>query len=624
MKKIISLLLVISIVFTLAIPAMANAEVSEQKTPIVFVNGVGQSWTYQLDENGSKSIECNGETYTYSAVNNLINFTTDTGAGKFWLNYFAKSPAKAFNAIKVVCQLVITLFTGKYALNAKNVATLIDDLLYQNIKDENGKLPEEMFTPCYKCPISELPYDKNNSMCGKTRFYRCIPCEDILSEYGEENAFWYCYSPWSRITDISDGLDDFIENTVLSYFPNADKVVLVPMSMGAAVTSQYLYDYGYKNRIEKVVSIVGCWQGSDILADLIEQKWCDNSAELFYTGWDELLDDVFAGNIINLMFRFGKKANLTKLVNTVFGAVCDEVVLKSSAMLSLISPERYPAIKEKYLSRKGYEDVLKETDKYHVIQTNLRKTMSDLEANGTQFYFISGYGLGYGEGYSTFGNCENYSIMKFLYSAGRVNSDEIIDIESTCPGAVSVTRGTSFSEDYIANKDSDFISPDKSVDINGAWYKDHCFLFNKQIHQLDHDNTALRLAFDIATGKVTQSGEDCAYPRFNESRCAKGWKETIAALQKYIEDNESVADKAQDVALAKEELAKATAVYSSNVNNRASDDATMAEVNAALKKLMGEEETEKKEAFTVKIGEKLLDPFCNFLYKTFGARGLAG
>ena len=196
-KKLVSLILVFTLLFSACIPALAgNAEsditpvispattTQEEKTPIVFVNGIGQSWTYQLSEDGEKQIECNGETYKYISVSNLFNFTSGSSAGKFWLKYFFSSPKKALNALKSAFQLLVTLFTPKYALKEDNVRELVDDLLYQNIRGEDEKLPSELFTPCYNCPVSELPYDENNSMCGRTRFFRCIPCEDILKEYG--------------------------------------------------------------------------------------------------------------------------------------------------------------------------------------------------------------------------------------------------------------------------------------------------------------------------------------------------------------------------------------------------------------------------------------------------------
>ena len=63
-------------------------------------------------------------------------------------------------------------------------------------------------------------------------------------------------------------------------------VVLVPMSMGASVVTAYMdaYPTVEENHIRRVVSIVGAWDGSDVVADLLTQQYCDNSADLFYNG----------------------------------------------------------------------------------------------------------------------------------------------------------------------------------------------------------------------------------------------------------------------------------------------------------------------------------------------------
>ena len=47
------------------------------------------------------------------------------------------------------------------------------------------------------------------------------------------------------------------------------------MSMGASVVSAYLHDYGTKGRVDKVVSIVGAWEGSNVIADLIDLAYAE-------------------------------------------------------------------------------------------------------------------------------------------------------------------------------------------------------------------------------------------------------------------------------------------------------------------------------------------------------------
>ena len=66
--------------------------------------------------------------------------------------------------------------------------------------------------------------------------------------------------------------------------------------MGASVVSAYLYNYPdvADNHVRRVVSIVGCWQGSDIIYDLVTQNYVENSADLFY---NDATFDIQYGNV---------------------------------------------------------------------------------------------------------------------------------------------------------------------------------------------------------------------------------------------------------------------------------------------------------------------------------------
>ncbi len=688
MKKFLSVFLSFVLAFMVIVPAAfaadkdasqiyANSveealEKSGNQYPIVFVTGIGQTFSYYLDENSTKTMYLHGEPHNFSTMANLFMLDTEVidiiseifeGIGdktataddviralkqvknnKILQNSFGTLDG-GVNFVKVLNQLIVSLATGDYCVNYDDLCTLAKGILHDNIIDENGKLPEYILTSTYQCPVSEFdmaPDGTEAGSYGKGRFYRDIPCKEILAGIGEENVFCYNYASFGSLTKIADGLDNLINNVILGedgYFPDADKVVLIPMSMGAAMVSQYLYNCeqaGKDPHVAKVVSIVGCWNGSDIMADLIEKKYAENSAEQFYTKWPVITgNDQTTGTILNNVWRLFHHDTLSTLVTDVLSAICDELILKSPSMLALIPSDRYDAIRDEYLTRPGYENVLKELDTYHQVQLGLKDRMEKFNKEyGMEFYFISGYGLNLGGGFETYDSSgDNYSFFGFLNSANKVNSDEIIPIQSTAPGTSWVKVGEKFSDEYIAaaktNGTDKYIDTfSQSIDLSTCYYPDHAWTFYQQVHQLDDNNTALTLAFKIATGEIT-SVNDCpdTYPQFNDSRNTAAFLGDLDWIKtNIIENKEGNPNAAALLDEAKALADKGDAILSSTINNRDAEEAYADELEAfrdyASKVLKGETPDEEEEqSFWDKNGDGILSGINSFMYKVFGYNG---
>ena len=687
MKKFLAVFLSLVLALSALVPAVVAAEddsvmltansaeealkLSGDEYPIVFVTGIGQTFSYYVDDASEDVMYLNGKAYNYSTMANLFMLDTevfsiigdlfsDIGDGeatcddvirvlkqvrnnKILQNSFG-SVEGAANFVKVLNQLIFSLSTGIYSIDYNELCKLAKGILRDNIIDENGKLPEYIVSSVRECPISEYDVNPDGTEAGsfgKGRFYRDIPCREILSEIGEDKVFCYNYPAFGNLTNIAEGLDHLINDVILGkdgYFPDAEKVVLIPMSMGAAMVSQYLYNCeqaGKDPHVARVVSIVGCWNGSDIMADLIERKYVENSAELFYTKWPVITgNDTTTGVILNNIWRLFHHDTLTRLITDVLGAICDELVLKSPSMLALIPSDRYDAIRDKYLTRPGYEKVLEQLDTYHKVQLGLKDRMEKLNKDyGMEFYFISGYGLNLGGGFETYDSSgDNYSFFGFLNSSNKVNSDEIIPIQSTAPGTSWVKVGEKFSDDYLANAEKNgtakYIDPfSQSIDLSTSYYPDHTWTFYQQVHQLDDNNTALTLAFKIASGEIN-SVNDCpdTYPQFNDSRNIAAFQGDLDWVKKNIIANEEgnpAADslKAEATALVE----KGEAILASTINHRDEEEAYAKELEAfrdyASKVLKGETPDAEPEESTDKTAEALTK-FDSIMYKIFGYYGL--
>ena len=278
------------------------------------------------------------------------------------------------------------------------------------------------------------------------------------------------------------------------------------------------------------------------------------------------------------------------MINDLLLILRDEWILKTPTLLALIPSDRYENIREEYLTRPGYEYVLEELDEYHYIQTTVKDRMVSMhEKYGTDFYFIAGYDLGLGEG------SDDFWYFKFLNSANKVNSDEVINIESTTLGAESVPAHSEFPEEYtVSVTNKKYISPENNVDLSTALFPERCWLFEGQCHDLKWNNTAIRLAIDIAEGKI-----DCVndapdvYPQFNSARDISDIENDISDLRVYVNNYERHNILGRNVSCEKG--------FENPFNDKIDD---------------GEDESALKYSENVKAGEVLLAEYKELKYET--------
>ncbi|HHU84455.1 MAG TPA: alpha/beta hydrolase [Clostridiales bacterium] len=627
MKKFISLALSVALVITgLCIPTTASAEdpvddpdsnlesvfAEGENSLIVFVTGIGQSWSYLFDE---KYLEEDAfETGTLQDYENYSKLLAKKDFIDDW-NLFAINFGRTMenkdtrNAlIKLIGSLLLSLFTRKNTAKDETIAQVIEGLFENNLIDDNGDTPANVVTPRYTMPISEYPPCEDGSEnLGKGHFYGSIPCRDIAREALGENYedYLYCFNyPAFSYPDknISD-LHEYIETILANNKVGAEDIVLVPMSMGASVVSGYLYQYPTKaeNHVRRVVSVVGCWEGSKLITDLLTLQYADNSADLFYNG---IIGDLVGapwGYLVNWVLRLFSKTSLRDFIDQALAILGDKLLLNTPSLLCLIPPEDYDTIRP--LIKK--EKVVALTDKYYEAQSTLQPRLAALDEQNIPVYFISGYGFAYGEITS------DYHVFGFMKHAATINSDEIIDISSTAPGTSFVSPNEQF-EDGIR------LSPDKTIDAGTAYYPDHCWYFYKQKHELEQNNTALKLAIELALGNITSvadcdSEDDALYfPQFNGARNLK--ELTRDYLPTYLEWAQSHTPTDTQQALYEEVLA----MMDNTANNYEEDNVLIDEFYDMLVEIgLKAPRTAKKES----LFEKFMRQTNDLIASTTGSKG---
>ena len=592
-KKILAVILAAIMVFSVSGIAMSVS--AKDVTPVVFIPGIGQSQTYKYDDEGNVIADWN-----------LLHPNTDFASYsiKDWMTF-----------VKFIGEFVVSLSLQRDVIQQSTINNLFKVLFSDHLRDESGEFINNVDTANYLNSIAK--YDEE----ARSIFDKRIPCQALVDEIGEENVYSYNYSVFSNTDKNARGLNDYIENVVLPQ-TGASKVILVPMSMGATVVNNYMNLYPDAGRIEKVISIVGCWNGSDVFADLMMADFDENAPDLVYTEAINTigLGDEYLGFIINIAARILPKQEVDYILEGAIQGFVETLILTNTSFISLCPWERYDAFAEKYLSTPEMADVKAQTDSYALAQKNLKERMLYQENTyGTEFYFISGYNMAFGD--------SDYGFFHYFESFDETNSDEVIQISSTAPGTSFVPAGTSYSEEYKKDP-AHHVSPDGSVDTSTCYYEDTTWYFAGQKHELTDNNTALGLAFKIAFNEIKSvKDQPEVYPQFNESR-------DIRKLNRdYLPDAKDVLKNASLDAGSKAKLEKAVndaeAMIARTINNREADDAiikalydTLVEINGVYNiysdRYLPEQEDKVMTAVTV-----VLEVISKALLGIFGEKGFA-
>ncbi len=620
MKKIISIVLCVAmLVSTLAVAGASSvfatevddmsqlAEIVESEgkkhTPVVFLPGIGQSETYAYDDNGDIISHWN-----------LIGVNLDLG-----------SADNILTLVKAAGPIILTLLAGKNMVSSDALAELVNMLFGFCKLDKNGKPPANVETPVYRTSLAnyETMYGEKGKE-GKEIFLKRIPCQELIDIIGEENVYCYNYSAFSYTLAEADGLNDFIKNVVQKE-TGAEKVILVPMSMGATVTSAYLSKYASEQDVEKVISIVGAWNGSDVFADLLELKYTKNAPDLLYNGIiADLVGDPY-GNLVNIALRLFPKAVLREIIDQALSAIVENLICTTTSFFSLVPYDRYDAIAKKYLTADHMKAIKLETDEYHQIQGDVQKTLYNCrDKYGMEFYFICGYGMGFGE------ETSDFAFFQFFESAETTNSDEIIQISSTGVGTTAATAGTQLplsgatTGSNCKDKTHNHVSPDNSIDVSTSYFPETTWCFYRQTHELTWNDTALELCYAIVFDEVKSVHDTPKYPQFNDSRDVKDLKRDHLPNAKALlaGEVEGFALTAEQAEVLSRLVANAEAVLENTINNREADDRVIEALYNYLVEI-GYYDAPSEPSLGDTILDKILSALNELIYNFVGPKGFS-
>ncbi len=523
MKKLISILLVFSLVFS-SMALIANAE--EVKTecqgnceicPSIVVPGIGQSNVWILDENGDYLLDDDGERVSaFPAYFDITSIIT-----------------------KVIAPALLTLVMQKDIGLSSALCNVVRDAFAVNACDETGKNTGNFEVEKYLYSVAEC------SEYEKKQIYNNVPLQAYADQVGEDHLYYFAYNSFGNNIDIVNELYDYIQ--MVKEETGHDKVNIVPISMGGSIANG-LFDYhpDVMDDIQKVVYIVPALNGSTIVGDLYTKNFTFFDTEFLYNGFLESLMDEEDARMIEVIARILPDEVLDGALHNVANCLVEEVAANITALWGLCPKEYYPEASKALLADKP--EIKKQTDKFYQAQLNSNKNIQTLIDKGAEVFNIVDYDV---------------PLYQIGGSWNDDNGDGVIHLSSTSMGAKSAIVGETLGKDYkqantsknCSDPTHNHISPDNVVDASVGLLPDTTFYFDGQNHEKTARNDIIiSLATRIlATDDIHDVYSTPDYPQFNGSRDTRGLKNNYIPAAKAVDTSTLSPEVAKELTTAIEE-----------------------------------------------------------------------
>lgn len=472
MKKFISILLALAMVFSLASIAFAKGT---SVTPVIIVRGMGEN-LYLENEDGSKKQV----------------FAPDTqdivGA-----------------AAQFVPALITSMALDDYS-SLNSSMTKLKDLFTPIACDDNGN-PVNNITVDYS-PKNLTYYTDKEGSEWKIAY-------SVADKIGAENTYFFTYV-WTRSPlEIAKDLNAYIKNVKAE--TGAKKVSLVACSMGGTITMSYLEKYG-TGSIKNVVLASTAFLGTDIVGKLFSKDVDITLGDLL-----DYFGAFFGHDTIQNIFQIVKKtleqsgtaaeadAFFDELADNLIDALYSDVFMDTFVTMPgmwCLVPEKYYDACKKALFPDGNVPKFIETDvDYYMsnVQSKAADIIYDAEDNGVNFYITASY------------RCPGVPV----YSDNEKYSDNLIDLEYASGNATVAEYGKKVdtvknSLKVCKNKDHNHVSPDGAADASTCILPEQTWILRNIGHmryEYGKDTCALLVWLATSNKKVSVHTDE-KYPQF--------------------------------------------------------------------------------------------------------------
>lgn len=420
--------------------------------PTIVVPGIGQSKSFEVDENGNR-------------IKSAWPISFDTESVKKKLIF----PALRMMILRHDCGFTKAL--GREIGNAlETVSCNHDGTPKRNIK-----------VVSYEYPLSECTSDE------KRFIYKMVPIQRISDVIGENHTFYFSYNIFGQLTKTVEELDKFVE--MVKQKTGHDKVNILNASMGGSITTFYLSRYGHKGDVNRVVGIVPAYDGSVLISDVLRKNINFDD----YTNFFKILLGNKTGENIGKLVSMIPKKIVKKAVDTMLDSALETAVLNSETMWGVVPAEDYDDLRERFLSDDSHKKLREIADEACKIKKDFKSFLSRFP--DISFYTLCGYDLS----------------MSDALKSTEISTDTVIHTYSCSMGATVADVGKTLSDDYVQKEHNErnFISPDRKIDASCGALPYTTWYFKNMDHEASAKNDILLdVAKRILTDEAVKSIDD--------------------------------------------------------------------------------------------------------------------
>ncbi len=477
--------------------------------PTVILPGISQSISYLADREGNPAVDAQGN---------------ELSGGLIIIDQSKVAPTLVNRLLIPISRSLI--WQDDVGLS-EGVYNTIKDLFYVQASDKNGNPVNNLKTVSYNTSVAGMSQDDRDY------FYRMIPMQSIVDEVGEDNLYLYAFPLIGDPMESAKGLDKYIQ--MVKQQKGVDKVNIATISLGGTIFTAYLENKkgsGYPD-INRVINVVSCLQGTDIMGDFYLRQWNLEDEFFFHEYIPAILkaneDYETLGHVINILLKIFPKKVVYAILTAAISGLLDNMMLNCPQFWAMLPTDRFDDCKAKYSyiwDDPSYAQLAAKIDKFHKAAVNLKANLTALNNRGVIVDNVAGFGLSY--------FCYDYNFFGAMASSKVTNSDGIIDIDGTTLGATYAPAGQVLP-DEVLNRPDAIISPDGSVDLSTALFPNNTWLFQGQHHEVGRNDVVIKLIGKLITGQI-KSTADMAdeFPQFN------GTRNTRNLTRWYLGDAENV------------------------------------------------------------------------------------
>lgn len=394
----------------------------------------------------------------------------------------------------------------QYVTKNKNaVVNTITDLgrdIFKNVvRDKEGN-PANPDVTIPKYPESAANYDLSGDEWADTAvgLYR-----SLSKKYDPTRVYLYTFDWRLSPDELADDLKTYLDNVIAE--TGATKLDVAACSMGGMITTAYIGKYG-ADIFDTVTFLSGAHNGGHIVGSAFQGDLVIDGKAL----GDFLVAKTngFVSFLIRIINALGITKKLANFVNDaistykdqIYGDFLRECFATAYGLWGLIPDEEFDACKGFFFDgvESEYATALAEIEKVQEFVNSTDDIMADLHAAGVKVSYVSHY------------NAKQLPI----YSKSYMHGDGVLETDRTGGYATVAKYGETLSDEYIAGRPAEYISPDKVIDASTCLYKDTTWFVKNAKHVgckdgSEHTEFAIWLLTSDTQPTITSNAK---YPQF--------------------------------------------------------------------------------------------------------------